>query len=375
MTAGAVAESVPFSAGGPLSPPECTGSFEAVPSPDVGEGPNQLTGVSAVSTTDAWAVGFHNSFGDSGNTLVEHWDGTRWSVVPSPTPGRGSRLFGVHAVSSNDVWAVGHTSVTEDTIRMLTLHWDGSAWEVEPTPRFGPGSGLAAVTAISSMDVWAVGSYADQDGDTRALAVHWDGTAWAVVPTPRLRTTFSSFSGVSATATDDVWAVGSQLKDQERTLVEHWDGISWKVVKSRSMPGGSSLTGVAAVSPSDVWAVGPSYSDNRPLIEHWNGTEWMLVPSVEGLDDHDLWAVTGFSATDAWAVGHFVDFDFQDSFALSLRWNGRQWEYGGAESPGVESNILFGVSGTSPDDIWAVGHHDTGQNPALTLIEHYCPTA
>ena len=37
-----------------------------------------LVGVVALSTTDGWAVG------TSGNGLVERWNGTGWSIVPSP---------------------------------------------------------------------------------------------------------------------------------------------------------------------------------------------------------------------------------------------------------------------------------------------------
>ena len=41
-------------------------------------------------------------------TLIEHWNGTTWSVVASPNVGTQlNGLNGVTAVSTSDIWAVG----------------------------------------------------------------------------------------------------------------------------------------------------------------------------------------------------------------------------------------------------------------------------
>jgi hypothetical protein len=41
---------------------------------------NLLEGVSAVSATDVWAVGYSdNSFNGEARTLILHWNGTAWS--------------------------------------------------------------------------------------------------------------------------------------------------------------------------------------------------------------------------------------------------------------------------------------------------------
>src|SRR5215471_9597363 len=46
---------------------------------------NLLGGVAALSTTDVWAVGIFDQFTQSGyKTLAEHWDGTKWKLVPTP---------------------------------------------------------------------------------------------------------------------------------------------------------------------------------------------------------------------------------------------------------------------------------------------------
>jgi hypothetical protein len=79
-----------------------------------------------------------------------------------------SSLAGVVALSANDAWAVG---VTENqllvSIKTLTLHWDGSVWSVVPSPNPGPDyNGLDGVAGLSGGDVWAVGN---QDEQTLAM--------------------------------------------------------------------------------------------------------------------------------------------------------------------------------------------------------------
>ena len=84
--------------------------------------------MTAISTNNVWAVGFCDNF--SGD-LVEHWDGTSWSVVSSPAfNGTNDILHGISADASNDVWAVGNSGGG------LILHFDGTSWSrtVLPDP-------------------------------------------------------------------------------------------------------------------------------------------------------------------------------------------------------------------------------------------------
>src|SRR5262245_53912740 len=81
-------------------------SWSVIPTPTLAASPSQFSGVAAVARDDVWAVGSQTVSGTS-NTLIEHWDGTSWSVVPSPTPSGGGSLLAVTAISATDVWAVG----------------------------------------------------------------------------------------------------------------------------------------------------------------------------------------------------------------------------------------------------------------------------
>jgi len=93
-------------------------------------------------------------------TLIEHWNGSTWSIVPSPNAGDGGELKAVAAVSASDVWAVGNSLGPGNGVKKtLVEHWDGSAWSVvpSPSPDMFTDDSLLSVAARSSQEVWAVG--------------------------------------------------------------------------------------------------------------------------------------------------------------------------------------------------------------------------
>lgn len=140
----------------PLSGPAC-GDWHAVPTPNmIGESPNALAGVAALSASDIWTVGY-----SSAHTLIAHWNGTAWNIVPSPSPEPEQNILsGVAVVSANDVWAVG-TAYTLHHTQALTEQWNGTSWTVVPDPTAGPESSLLDVTHIpgTATTVLAVGSF------------------------------------------------------------------------------------------------------------------------------------------------------------------------------------------------------------------------
>ncbi len=240
--------------------------WSVVPSPNP-VGGNYLYSVSARAANDIWAVG-----GTDFSTLTLHWDGQTWSVVPSPNQGtNGSTLQAVSARAANDVWAVGFTYITLPFWSTLTMHWDGTAWTIIPSPN--PGSydnSLRAVTALSANDVWAVGTY-EVNTYPQTLTLHWDGQAWTVVPSPNVPATNNVLEDVVAIGPNDIWAVGGGID----TLTLHWDGTNWSIVDSLSQSRNYELlTGVAAVNSRDVWTVGYYYDDtvhdDLTQIEHYH---------------------------------------------------------------------------------------------------------
>src|SRR6266481_2968519 len=162
------------------------GNWQIIASPNGPRQVNELHSVFTLAENDVWAVGVsYNTELTLGSTLIEHWNGSRWSVVPSPNPSSSvNRLNAVAVVSANDAWAVG-SGVIGDETATATLHWNGTRWSVIPSPNVGPevDNSLAGVAAVSSNDIWAVGTQQPTNlTDPSALILHWNGSGWTIVP-------------------------------------------------------------------------------------------------------------------------------------------------------------------------------------------------
>jgi hypothetical protein len=237
-----------------------------------------LRAVAAASTNDVWAVGNVDDV-PVGHALIEHWNGSRWSVTPNPI--NGGVLEGVAAISSTDAWAVG-SAVSGG--RTLIEHWNGKQWSLIPnsfTPLY---INLRGITALSANDVWAVGSVITDthvQDTTHTVIAHWNGQRWSIVPSPNPGKLTNELWGVTALSAKDVWAVGdfSNSAQGQETLTLHWNGSRWSVVSSPSPSTmGNGLDSVTALSAKDVWAVGYTWtSSENNLIEHWDGSRWSVV--------------------------------------------------------------------------------------------------
>lgn len=280
-----------------------------------------LHSVSGVSPDDVWAVGTSHDGRLPSRTLIEHWNGILWSIIPSPSPDKQfNELRGVAALSANNVWAVGFRGGTksETPIETLILHWDGSSWNQVPSPNISGGANqLFGITAISANDIWAVGTAAGAP-----LALHWDGSAWSVV-SMQVSSGLSTekLIAVSAAATNDVWAVGDGkgiFTNQTFPTMWRWDGVRWtektcRAASASNPPDGyegggpdAYFTGVAAAARNDVWAVGVRGSG--PMILHWDGHAWTAVTHPRAFPNAAvLRAVTTSTGGNAWSVGLAIE--------------------------------------------------------------------
>jgi hypothetical protein len=355
-------------------------SWTQIPSPNSSQRFNILTSVSAVSATDVWAVGYGATASNNSAPLIEHWDGKTWSITPNPTTSQGdSTLSGVAAISASDAWTVGTTSAQNSaggSIREepLVEHWDGVSWKQvagAALPAVDPNSStqrrLAAVTATASNDVWAVGS---MDGG-KSLIEHWDGSAWTIMPGVHPDEPEQTLASVSAVSATDVWAVGSGLGNgaggcglDNGILVEHWNGSHWSSVSFATPTNASyifSFNGIAAVSANDAWIVG-GYETSRththafvaPVIEHWDGTRWNIVSSRALSTNRGFAGVAAAHGGQAWVVGQ-VELSNGAGPTVIETWNDSQWAAVASPSPGTLSNELNGITAISAKDVWAVG--------------------
>lgn len=341
----AVAVSLPASTGASLS------SWMLVPSPSVGSTRSVLADVDILSSSDAWAVGHsYDATRSADRALVQHWDGTRWSIVPAPDTGTGyEALSGIAAVGPKDIWAVGYTSDRFGPQRLLIERWNGSRWRVTAAPAFDNWAALEDVSVISARDAWAVGnSYLGE------VVLRWDGRRWNQVPSPNV----GWLTAIHAASPTDVWVVGQRgatpgqsSGSVYQTLVEHWDGTSWRVVPTPSTSADFNLLESVGGRAGDVWAVGSAWESTQPrapLVLHGDGAGWRIAPNADAVpSDASLSDVAVVSSTEVFAVGSAA------GRTLVERWNGSSWQVDPTPSPG-DMDDLFGID-VAPSGAWAVG--------------------
>ncbi len=243
-----------------------------------GEG-GGLFDATCVNGSDCWAVGAVVATG-SGNptgTLVEHWNGTSWSVVPSPTPSgpgvAGAILSSVSCASASSCMAVGYaTDVNGNNLSDVVEQWNGSSWNMLPTAATGEAfDQLISVQCLSAANCWAVGNagpvaqmsnflpvFPGAVGD-QGLIEHWDGSAWSIVPSVSEPAPSGGYlSGLECVGATDCWASGATTDPVSGTasglLMEHWDGSSWTDA-SASVPGSTAPGLLAGISCLERGAV------------------------------------------------------------------------------------------------------------------------
>jgi hypothetical protein len=153
---------------------------------------------------------------------------------------------------------------------------------------------------------------------------------------------------------------------------------TWTVV-SPQQPAGSTGDGLNAVytaSPTEAFAVGynrPSPDSNgfNALIEEWNGSAWSVVQGANVgpvTATTRLYGVSGSGPDDVWAVGDGV------STSQIQHWNGTSWSLVPSPANEPQSTQLYDVSADSPTDAWAGG---LGSNGSVfgPVIEHWNGTS
>jgi hypothetical protein len=180
--------------------------------PDPGFAPSSIA---AVSPTDIWLVGS----GSSATTAqAMHFDGSSWTVVPMQQPGGTNppRLNAVTAVAANDIWAVGEVQSLAGPYGLSTLieHWNGSAWSIVPSPT--PTNTLPSLTAVADRgpgDVYAVGWDQRPDGNVVAegLILRWDGSRWSQDADPTGDALSPLYAAATVPGAAQEWAAGFSL--------------------------------------------------------------------------------------------------------------------------------------------------------------------
>ena len=340
----------------------------------------QLASVATISSRDVWAVG-KTGTNSAFSSLIEHWDGNRWRIVSSPNPSGSidTELTGVTALSCSNIWAVGFAFVNGQE-QSVVEHWNGTSWSLVKSLSQSGNTKLQGISALSARDIWAVGDYMDTTQQREfSLIEHWNGTDWQIVTSPNPSGSFNELTGVKAISPRDIWAVGYALGyalgsstsagvhpsggggtfTGFHPLAEHWNGSTWSTVGVSDPPEGLQQVyqGVTAISSTDVWAVGHSFtnSNESALVAHWNGTSWQWVQNAIPGINSTLTSVAALSPQDIWAVGSYHIDENSAAIPLTEHWNGQQWTVVSSPSGNIGYVEANGVSAVSSQDVWFVG--------------------
>jgi hypothetical protein len=286
-----------------------------------------------------------------------------WSIQPAPKPmhSGGAWLSGVSCTSRRDCVAVGE-SLRQSTFEPIPLveHWNGTSWSIERTPiptgHHWMGF-LAAVSCASVRACTAVGSYFSDDSGTFPLAERWNGSSWSIQRTPQ-PVDADQFDGVSCASSTACIAVGNG----QQSFAQRWDGKHWSVEKIHfgdPQERANALAGVSCPSQGTCVAVGwddigicsdPYESDyDVPVLGSWTSGRWSLRrhPDLACSNSRNNGggsgpdAVSCTSTAACTAVGSAV-----------YRWDGRRWS---VQPAPIGSDELAGVSCTSNTACTAVG--------------------
>jgi hypothetical protein len=320
-----------------------------------------LQGVSTLSRSNAWAVGY--TAGPSSAGVILHWNGRAWSrqLEQMPPAGHEEGLVAISADSALNAWAVGDRGDADGGHTVaISEHWDGSAWSPVPVPRPPHAASfyLSSVVSLAPDDAWAVGNYDPTgNGDSLPLLLHWGGVRWqaSAVPHPDLPRS-TTLAGVAADGSGDVWAAGhtgSVRKRVSSTYVLHWDGSAWSRIKTPSHRGEINNLVSISTTGSTVWAVGEKTDQGSfgPFVEELRHGIWREVNLPDPNPFFDLRSVAAVSGSDVWIVG--AD-ETGLTKTLILNWDGQTWRRVASPDPN-DQDALWGISAHRSDLAWAVG--------------------
>jgi len=351
-------------------------SWRVVPT----SGSGSLSAVSCVSTSVCAAVGVRVTPGSKlpparGVALAERWNGRNWAIqrTPTPTGSTSSELLDVSCTSRTFCIAVGWYSSRRHASNTLVERWNGSRWSIQQTPKGFLASGVSCTSKTACTAVGG-GPYTDgvlvDFGSFVVVVGRWNGSRWSIQRTPRLAG--AGLGDVSCASAARCVAVGDAPGlDGYGTLAERWNRTTWSIQQTPTPGSYDWLWDVSCPSATACTAVGASIvaqgtGATVPVVERWNGHRWSLQP-LSATDPYgyssSLNSVSCPTSTACTAVGG----------ALAERWNGSRWS--GQPLPGISPPSpvvdLNGVSCPSATTCIAVGSVSDNYGRRAVLAERY----
>jgi hypothetical protein len=278
------------------------------------------------------------------------------------------------------------TTATAAAVLLVAAPALAATWSSVPSGAVGTQSTLAAADLLSGSDGWAVGATPTTGG----VIERWNGQRLAVVTSPNILdgqiNAFAGLTAVDALSSSTAFAVGATSfygtdgLSHSNAVAERWNGTAWSRLTVPNNPSINSFSAVKAFSATDVWAIGragDSFS-GATLAMHWNGTGWTTAATPSpGTRDNILTRVSGSGPNDLWAVGYYRDLPYGNRavHSLALHWNGSSWSRVATPDVGPIQTFLKDVVALSPTNAWAVGYASGGINGTTAVVLHWNGTA
>jgi len=193
-----------------------------------------------------WVLTGRQSESGAAQTLVESWNGSAWTVAGSPNAStQTNQLSAVSCSGPAFCVAVGYYIDANGQYDTLVESWNGSAWTIAPSPNASTQNSLQGVSCLTPTRCTAVGNYFAGGSTSDTLIESWNGSAWTIVASPNASTQ-NSLQEVSCTGPKFCAAVGSSI--------ELWNGSTWTIANA---PRGGTL-GSHVEPDTRVWPWAPT---------------------------------------------------------------------------------------------------------------------
>jgi hypothetical protein len=330
-----------------------------------------LNDVTAISKTNAWAVGTTGS-GSAQRPQFMHWNGRSWAVysihnITKFDPGS------VKATAPNNVWAFGDNDGQIADNPYALIYHGSNEWTSLKLPA---GWQVGDEAVLSPTNVWGV-TNSEQEcsvpGSSRCtLLWHWNGTKWSSVAVP------GDVESAAAVGGHAFFLALTDMKFNSAGLGIGHPVIYEPTTKVYTLPGPNlqltdQAAGLAVELNGQRYIVGRLTSGGQPLrFFYWNGKAWTTM-SVPGNV-----CEPGFSGYCPLVVNPAMTYDGAHGFwaGWSAHWTGTQWVNADYFDPSM-SDTAEGFRAVAPipgtSSVWGVGAISSGSasDPGNTMVAVY----
>lgn len=309
---------------------------------------DQIDGVTAPSSLDAWAFGTRYSSGDLEGSFYLRWTPSGWRQATVPHPAGFAPLW-IASSSPDNVWIVGGNKTRPG---YHALVYNGSSWRTLAVPADG------LLSVLGSDNVWVNAGRCQYYGGSPVCSTklyHWNGSTWRSYTLPAWGLNLvGAGRHVWFVAVDPVTSTGPPYETGREALFR-WSGGGWQRVAA---PDRGIIGSVpAAASPGGkLWLLAKSLHAKTLHLDYWDGHSWSAHSAPPDYGPYPDDASASYDGRDGIWIG-------------SDHWTGTRWIQ--TLPPGSGSNA-YGVWDAAPipgtASVWGIGQKI---NDELAVIAAY----